>query len=176
MKIEDFIKENKQDFDDKTLPEGHRERFLQTLKTVGFTNSGVSGAYAGRNKVMSLGAIYSSMAAAAVITIAVIIIGINNGRNLTAKLPQTADSQLVEMRTIYDQKVDEAIISLEKVMENVDDSTRIQITEVIHDLVNTGDVFAEIAPLPQDKQIAIVEQIYDNRIKTIERISEKVKR
>jgi hypothetical protein len=70
--------------------------------------------------------------------------------------------------------MDEAILNLEALMQNVDDSTRMQINTVIDGLTNMGDVFAEMAPLPEEKQMAIAEQIYDNRLKTIELITEKI--
>lgn len=78
------------------------------------------------------------------------------------------------MRQMYDEKVDEAIYNLEEVMKNVDDSTKMQINAVIHDLLNMGDVFAEMAPLPEERQMAIAEQIYDNKLRTIELITDRL--
>lgn len=174
MNIEDFIRENKPRFNDDALPEGHRERFLQSLRKSGFVMKNED--YRRSEKTLSLLTIWYSVAAAAVVTIAVIISGFDFGKDVLNKIPKTADNQVVEMRHFYDKKVDEAIESLEGVMKNVDDTTRMKITQVIDNLVDMGDVFAEIAPLPEEKQMAIVEQIYDNRIKTIERISENVKK
>ena len=87
----------------------------------------------------------------------------------------TTIDKLIEMRKIYDKRVDEAIYNLEEVMKNVDDSTKMQINTVIHDLMDMGDVFAELAPLSEDRQMAIVEQVYDNRLRTIELITDKIK-
>ena len=70
--------------------------------------------------------------------------------------------------------MDEAIMNLEVVMQNVDDSTRMQINAVIDGLTNMGDIFAEMAPLPEEKQMAIAEQMYDSRLKTIQLITEKI--
>lgn len=78
------------------------------------------------------------------------------------------------MRQFYDEKMDEAIMNLEVVMQNVDDSTRMQINAVIRDLMNMGDVFAEMAPLPEDRQMALTEKIYDNKLRTIELITEQI--
>ena len=78
------------------------------------------------------------------------------------------------MRQFYDEKMDEAIMNLEVVMQNVDDSTRMQITSVIDGLTNMGDVFAEMAPLPEEKQMAIAEQIYDNNLRTLELLTDKL--
>lgn len=176
MNIEDFIKENKSGFDDR-MPEGHRERFLQALRESEIVTDNESIIDKNdSNKTLSLLTIWKSMAAAAIVTIAIMLTGFDFGKNTTTKIPQTADNKVSEMRHLYDQKVDDAIASLEDIMANVDDSTRMQITNVIDNLVDMGNVFAEIAPLPEEKQIAIVEQIYDNRIQTIERISEKVGR
>lgn len=174
MNIENFIRENKSGFNGNSLPDGHRERFLESLQKYDIIVKDEDKERS--RKTASLLTIWYSMAAAAIVTVAIVISGFSYGKNLTTKIPQTADNQIIEMRHIYDQKVDEAIESLENVMANVDDTTRMKITQVIDNLVDMGDVFAEIAPLPEEKQMAIVEQIYDNRIKTIERISEKVKR
>ena len=59
-------------------------------------------------------------------------------------------------------------------MKNVDDSTRMQINAVIHDLLDMGDVFADIAPLPEERQMAITEQIYDNNLRTLELLTDKL--
>ena len=59
-------------------------------------------------------------------------------------------------------------------MASVDDSTKMHIDEVIEELLSMSDVFAEIAPLPEEKQMAIAEKIYDNKLKTIELITEKI--
>mgnify|MGYP003289195445 FL=1 len=173
MNIEDFIRDNKSEFAGRSLPEGHRERFLLKLEAAG--DKGVAET-ARRNKRRSLLTIWNSVAAAAIVTFAVVTFGLKKSTDLTTKLPQTSDNQLVEMRAVYEQKVDDAIINLEKIIENVDDSTRIQITEVIHNLENTGDIFAEIAPLPQDRQIAIVERVYDNKLKVIDLITKQINR
>ncbi len=77
------------------------------------------------------------------------------------------------MRQIYDEKVESAIINLENLMENVDDSTRVQINSVIRELTDMNDVFAEMAPMPEERQMAIVEQIYDNNLRTLELITDK---
>lgn len=178
MNIEEFIRENKPEFNSNMLPEGHRERFLESLQRSDIVIKGENQHENSRRSsgTVSLLTIWCSMAAAAIVTVAIVISGFSYGKNMTTKIPQIADNKVIEMRHIYDQKVDEAIESLENVMANVDDTTRMKITQVIDNLVDVGDVFAEIAPLPEEKQMAIVEQIYDNRIKTIERISEKVKR
>ncbi|MCQ2307733.1 MAG: hypothetical protein MJ000_09270 [Bacteroidales bacterium] len=174
MNIEDFINENRLDFCGNALPEGHRERFLRMLRNSGIVMENEYRERSGRTE--SLLTIWYSVAAAAVVTIAVVISGFGFGKNVTEMIPKMAGSQVVELRHFYDRKVDEAIESLEDVMADVDDTTRVKITKVIDNLVDMGDVFTEIAPLPEEKQMAIVEQIYDNRIKTIERISENVKR
>lgn len=173
MNIEEFVKKNKSEFAGRSLPEGHRERFLLKLEAAG--DKGVAET-ARRNKRRSLLTIWNSVAAAAIVTFAVVTFGLKKSKDLTTKLPQTSDNQLVEMRAVYEQKVDDAIINLEKIIENVDDSTRIQITEVIHNLEDTGDIFAEIAPLPQDRQMAIVEHVFDNKLKAIDLITKQINR
>lgn len=172
MNIEDFIRENRSEFECRVMPEGHRERFMRSLQKSDIVAKREVGERS--TKTVSLLTIWYSMAAAAIVTAAVILSGFHFGSEINAKLPQPAENQIVEMRNVYDKKVDEVVASLEDVMVNVDDSTRIKITEVIDNLLDVGEVFSQIAPLPEEKQIAIVEQIYDNRIKTIERISDKI--
>ena len=87
---------------------------------------------------------------------------------------QSAENTLHEMRKIYDDKVYEAVSNLETVMASVDDSTKMHIDEVIEELLRMSGVFAEVAPLPEEKQMAIAEKIYDNKLKTIELITEKI--
>ena len=117
---------------------------------------------------------WTSVAAAAAVALFVIIHGIKIEVVENGQSPQIADNKLVEMRQMYDERVDEAIFNLEEVMKNVDDSTRMQINAVIDGLLNMGDVFAELAPLPEEKQMAIAEQIYDNKLRTIELITDKI--
>ena len=117
---------------------------------------------------------WTSIAAAAAVALFVIINGIKIEVVEQAPSQQVADNKLVEMRQMYDEKVEEAIINLEEVMENVDDSTKMQINAVIRDLMNMGDVFAEMAPLPEERQMAIAEQMYDNKLRTIELITDRL--
>ena len=117
---------------------------------------------------------WTSIAAAAAIAAFVMIAGLKFKADPTQS-PQVAENQkLVEMRQMYDEKVEEAIINLEDVMENVDDSTKMQINAVIRDLMNMGDMFAEMAPMPEDRQMAITEQMYDNKLRTLDLITEKI--
>lgn len=168
MNIEEKIRKNAGAFDDVRMPAGSRERFMKELQRDtmrhAFTASNVR-----RMRVMT----WTSVAAAAV-TILMVISGMITDGKISTKSPQVADNKLVEMRQFYDEKVEEAIINLEDVMENVDDSTKMQINAVIRDLMNMGDVFAEMAPLPEDRQMAITEQIYDNKLRTIELITEQI--
>lgn len=119
---------------------------------------------------------WTSVAAAAV-AILIMVFGLKNYDEMATQIPQTAnnnDSKLIEMRQMYDERVEEAIIDLENVMENVDDSTKMQINAVIRDLMNMGDVFADMAPLPEERQMAIAEQIYDNNLRTLELLTDKL--
>ncbi|MBP5642949.1 MAG: hypothetical protein J6X10_01780 [Bacteroidales bacterium] len=160
MNIEEKIRNNREAFDDMKMPEGSRERFEARL--------------AGKKTIdRRIWLTFTSIAAAAV-ALLLVVLGLNYHDNTTPQVPQVADSKLIDMRNMYDQRVEEAIINLENVMENVDDTTRMQINAVIHDLMNMGDVFAEMAPLPEDRQMAIAEQIYDNKLRAIELITEKV--
>ena len=169
MNIENRILNEKASFDDVKMPAGSRERFEARLRKdasryVRRDDVGIQ-----KMRIMT----WTSVAAAA-ITVFMVITGILLDGRISTKSPQVADNKLVMMRQFYDEKMDEAIMNLEVVMQNVDDSTRMQITSVIDGLTNMGDVFAEMAPLPEEKQMAIAEQIYDNNLRTLELLTDKL--
>ena len=173
MNIEEKIRNNAASFDDVKMPEGSRERFEAKLNGVA-KHYEVPRAFGARND-SHFWLTWTSVAAAAV-AILVIIAGLKfDTGTLTDQVPQqTADNKLVEMRKVYDERVDEAIYNLEEVMKNVDDSTRMQINAVIDGLLDMGDVFADMAPMPEEKQMAIAEQIYDNKLRTLELLTDKL--
>ena len=173
MNIEDKIRNNTASFDDMKMPEGSRERFLRKLSEK--EDFSTSLRYARNDRKVRF-MTWTSVAAAAV-AILIMVFGLKNYDEMATQIPQTAnnnDSKLIEMRQMYDERVEEAIIDLESVMENVDDSTKMQINAVIRDLMNMGDVFADMAPLPEERQMAIAEQIYDNNLRTLELLTDKL--
>lgn len=173
MNIEEKIRNNREAFDDVRMPEGSRERFLKKLSEK--EDFSTSLRYARNDdKVHKLRFMTWTSVAAAAVTIIMVVAGMVLDKKAPVNQPQTADNKLVEMRQMYDARMDEAIIDLENVMQNVDDSTRMQINAVIDGLLNTGDVFAELAPLPEEKQMAIAEQIYDNKLRTLELLTDKL--
>ena len=168
MNIEQKIINEKASFDDVKMPAGSRERFEARVRE-DILRRVPSDDHIRKMRFMTWTAV-----AAAAVTILMVISGIILDSKTPAKTPQVADNTIVTMRQYYDEKMDEAIMNLEDVMQNVDDSTRMQINAIIDGLTNMGDVFAEMAPLPEEKQMAIAEQIYDNRLKTIELITQKI--
>lgn len=181
MNIEEKIRNNREAFDDMKMPEGSRERFEMSFRA---QRRGVEKSSSDdtnkkdfsislRSSRNDIWLTFTTIAAAAV-AVLIVIFGLNRYGQMWKESPQVADNKVVTMRQFYDEKVEEAIINLEDVMENVDDSTRMQINAVIRDLMNMGDVFAEMAPLPEDRQMAITEQIYDNKLRTIELITEQI--
>ena len=168
MNIEQKIRNEKASFDDVRMPAGSRERFEAKLKK--------SSPLVRNDRRIWL--TFTTVAAAAV-AILIMVFGLKHYDTLSTQVPQNVtannnENKLIEMRQFYDEKVEEAIIDLEDVMANVDDSTKMQINAVIRDLMNMGDVFAEMAPMPEDRQMAIAEQIYDNKLRTIDLISKKI--
>ena len=167
MNIEQKIRNNAASFDDVRMPAGSRERFEARLKKV-------AAPVRIDDRVRKLRFMTWTSVAAAAITIIMVISGIVLDGKITTKVPQTADNELVKMRQAYDAKMDEAIANLEDLMAGADENTRMQINSVISDLMDMEDVFAEMAPLPEDRQMAIAEQIYDNNLRTIELITDKI--
>ena len=49
-----------------------------------------------------------------------------------------------------------------------------KINKAIENLTSTTEVFAEIAPLPEEKQLAITSQMYDNQLETLQIIYRKI--
>lgn len=161
MNIEEKIRENKETFDTTSMPEGHQQRFAEKLQKKMDKKKGIRYLWI---------TIPSAVAA-----VALLIFMIPSVLKLSEKQPVTpAQDRLVEMRKIYDERVNIAIEHLENVLVNVDDSTRAEINDVIFNLTNTSDIFAEMAPLPEEKQMAITSQIYDNQIETIHLIIDKI--
>ena len=169
MNIEQKIINEKPSFDDVKMPAGSRERFEARLRKDASRYVRRDDIAIQKMRIMT----WTSVAAAA-ITVFMVISGIFLDGRISTKSPQVADNKLVTMRQFYDEKMDEAIMNLEVVMQNVDDSTRMQINAAIDGLTNMGDIFAEMAPLPEEKQMAIAEQMYDSRLKTIQLITEKI--
>lgn len=155
--MENLIKDNKDKFMAE-LPAGNRERFAMKVQKRSD----------GKNKVRRL---YYAFASAAAIMLLFVIL---DNTNMLTPVVYEENSKVVEIRRAYEQQLDEAVIMLEGVMKNVDDSTRNEINKVIENLTSTAEVFAEIAPLPEEKQLAITSQMYDNQLETLQIIYRKI--
>ena len=140
------------------LPAGHRERFAMKMQEQSDKN----------NKIRR---IYFGFASAAAILLLFIIF--DNVNVISQNIYQEND-KVAEMRMLYETQLNETILLLENVMANVDDSTRNEINKVIENLNNTSEVFAEIAPLPEEKQLAITSQIYGTQLQTLNSIYRKI--
>ena len=167
MNIEQKIRNNTASFDDVKMPEGSRERFEARLRRD-------AARHVPTNNVRKMRFMTWTSVAAEAVTIIMVITGMVLDKKMPDNAPQMADNKLVEMRQMYDARMDEAISDLENVMQNVDDSTKMQINAVIDGLLDMGDVFAELAPLPEEKQMAIAEQIYDKNLRTLELLTDKL--
>ncbi len=159
MNIEDLIKNNKEKFESE-LSSNHQARFVMKMHSQIRRKNNMRRLWLG-----------VSSAVAAVILLFLIM---NNQDVIKPHLYQEND-KVVEMRNIYEQQVDEAVMMLENVLDNVDDSTKMEINKVIESLTHTADVFAEIAPLPEEKQLAITSQIYDSQLESLNIIYRKIK-
>lgn len=158
--MENLIKNNKDKFMAE-LPSGHQERFAMKLE--GREVEEVKGL----SRRLWLGI---PSAAAAILLILIII----NKQDALQPYVYSENEKVAEMRMIYEAQVDKTIALLENVLENVDDSTRNEINKAIENLTSTTEVFAEIAPLPEEKQLAITSQMYDNQLETLQIIYRKI--
>lgn len=159
MNIEDLIRNNKEKFESE-LPDNHQNRFVMKMHSQIRRKNNVRRLWFG--------------VTSAVAAVMLLFLMINNQEMITPNLYQEND-KVVEMRNLYEQQVDEAVMMLENVLDNVDDSTKMEINKVIESLASTADVFAEIAPLPEEKQLAITSQIYDSQLESLNIIYRKIK-
>ena len=143
------------------LPSGHQERFAMKLEGRKVEEA------KGLSRKLWLGI---PSAAAAILLILILI----NKQDALQPYIYSENEKVAEMRMIYEAQVDKTIALLENVLENVDDSTRNEINKAIENLTSTTEVFAEIAPLPEEKQLAITSQMYDNQLETLQIIYRKI--
>ena len=143
------------------LPSGHQERFAMKLEGRKVEEA------KGLSRRLWLGI---PSAAAAILLILILI----NKQDALQPYVYSENEKVAEMRMIYEAQVDKTIALLENVLENVDDSTRNEINKAIENLTLTTEVFAEIAPLPEEKQLAITSQMYDNQLETLQIIYRKI--
>ena len=160
MNIEELIRNNKEKYDCE-LSDNHRARFAMKLQSQ----------MRRRNSIRRLCFAIPS-AVAAVLIIALLF---KNQDKITPHLYQESN-KVVEMRNLYEQQLDEAVLLLENVLDNVDDSTKMEINKVIENLTFTSEIFADIAPLPEEKQLAITSQMYDSQLESLNMIYRKIKK
>ena len=156
--MENLIKDNKERFM-TDLPDRHRERFAMKMQE----------SYVKKNKVRRLWLGVSSAAAAALFIFLMI-----DGQDAMQPYIYNENEKVAEMRMLYETQLNETILLLEDVLKNVDDSTKNEINKAIENLTSTAEVFAEIAPLPEEKQLAITSQIYGTQLQTLNSIYRKI--
>ena len=160
MNIEDLIRDNKEKFDGK-LSDAHQDRFAMKLHSQIRKNNNIRRLWIG-----------ISSAVAAVMLLLLMM----HNQDMIKPQQYQENERVVEMRKLYEQQMDEAVIMLENVLVNVDDSTKMEINKVIENLTVTADIFAEIAPLPEEKQLAITSQMYNNHLESLNMIYRKIKK
>ncbi len=159
MNIEDLIRDKKEMFEGE-LSDGHQARFAMKLHSQ----------MRRKNNIRRLWLGISSAVAA----VTLLLLMMNNLDMIKPHLYQEND-KIVEMRKVYEQQIEETVSLLENVLVNVDDSTKMEISKAIENLTTTSEIFAEIAPLPEEKQLAITSQIYDSQLESLNIIYRKIK-
>lgn len=167
--MENLIKNNKDKFMAE-LPAGHQERFamkMQGRKVAKSQGHRVTGSQ--RGKYFWLGI---SSAAAAILLVLILI----NKQDIIQPYiyNYNENEKVAEMRMIYETQLNETIALLENVLVNVDDSTRNEINKAIENLSSTTELLTEIAPLPEEKQLAITSHVYNNNLQTLNSIYRKI--
>ncbi len=161
--MEKIIRDNKEKFM-ASLPEGHRARFATKLQAQ--INR--------RNRIRHI----CLSIPTAIAAIFLMVLMIENFDRIQPQIDfyQVDNKKVVEMRKYYEKQLDEAVIMLENVSNFVDDSTKNEIIRVINNLSDASEVFAEIAPLPEEKQLAITSKMYDNQLETLNILYKKINR
>ena len=142
------------------MSDGHQARFAMKLQAQ--VNR--------KNKIRRIA--YSMVSAVAAVFLVVLLI--RNVDNIQHSIYNADNQKVVELRKLYDKQIEETVMLLESVMSNLDDSTRYEINKVIDNLNNVSEVFADIAPLPEEKQLAITSKIYDNQLETLNILYKKI--
>ncbi len=166
--MEKLIKNNREKLM-SDLPAGHRERFAMKMQTMSQQDNETTSQQDmsfGRTRRLWLG-----IASAAAVLL--ILILINKQESIQPYIYEESE-KMAEMRMIYETQLNETIVMLENVLMNVDDSTRNEINKVIDNLTSTTEMLADIAPLPEDKQLAIASQVYKNQMETLNIIYRKI--
>lgn len=166
--MEKLIKNNREKLM-SDLPAGHRERFamkMMSQRDKETKSQQVNKTTIGRTRRLWLG--FASAAA-----VLLILILINKQETIQPYIYEESE-KMAEMRMLYETQLNETIVMLENVLMNVDDSTRNEINKVIDNLTSTTEMLADIAPLPEDKQLAIASQVYKNQMETLNIIYRKI--
>lgn len=166
--MEKLIKNNREKLM-SDLPAGHRERFamkMMSQRDNETTRQQVNETTIGRTRRLWLG-----IASAAAVLL--ILILINKQETIQPYIYEESE-KMAEMRMLYETQLNETIVMLENVLMNVNDSTRNEINKVIDNLTSTTEMLADIAPLPEDKQLAIASQVYKNQMETLNIIYRKI--
>lgn len=172
--MENLIKNNNDKFMTE-LPAGHQERFEMKIQSHKIANKDTSmfpaiehnNTSSQRRRRLQIGILST---AAAILLIIVFI----NKDNFTTPYLYHENEKVAEMRMLYETQIYETIELLESVLANVDDSTRKEINIIIENLNHTSDAFADIAPLPEEKQLAITSYIYNNQLESLNSIYRKI--
>ena len=166
--MEKLIKNNREKLM-SDLPAGHRERFAMKMMSQRDNETmrqRVDVTTIGRTRRLWLG-----IASAAAVSL--ILILINKQETIQPYIYEESE-KMAEMRMLYETQLNETIVMLENVLMNVNDSTRNEINKVIDNLTSTTEMLADIAPLPEDKQLAIASQVYKNQMETLNIIYRKI--
>ena len=166
--MEKLIKNNREKLM-SDLPAGHRERFemkMMSQRDNETMRQRVDVTTIGRTRRLWLG-----IASAAAVSL--ILILINKQETIQPYIYEESE-KMAEMRMLYETQLNETIVMLENVLMNVNDSTRNEINKVIDNLTSTTEMLADIAPLPEDKQLAIASQVYKNQMETLNIIYRKI--
>ena len=172
--MENLIKNNKDKFM-ADLPAGHQERFAMKLQGRKVTSRDASMFPSTKHIDTSLQTrkrIWLGISSTAAILLVLLI----NKQDFIQPYiyNHNENEKVTEMRMIYETQLNETIALLENVLVNVDDSTRNEINKAIENLSSTTELLAEIAPLPEEKQLAITSQVYNNNLQTLNSIYRKI--
>lgn len=166
--MEKLIKNNREKLM-SDLPAGHRERFA--MKMISQRDNETMRQQVNETTIGKTRRLWFGIASAAAVLL--ILILINKQETIQPYIYEESE-KMAEMRMLYETQLNETIVMLENVLMNVNDSTRNEINKVIDNLTSTTEMLADIAPLPEDKQLAIASQVYKNQMETLNIIYRKI--
>ena len=165
MRIEDFIKENREKFNTEEPLKGHFERFEQRLKKSKEEGKKENTHYRSPSNLKLL------------ISIAAVMVGLVFGFTFFMNGEQKSQSicivsgEMHETQNYYMSRLNAEAVHVEQLLNNVEPETRSEIMGDIKKIIDESENFASTFCNSSDNGIAIMMGYYQIKIETLQNIS-----